>query len=145
MESYLPDFAWSVVADQTSNSHRAVLPRCYSFGAFELDVLAHVLCRNGIERHLEPRGFDVLLYLLMNRDRVVSKNELLEELWPTRHVTENVVARCVMKVRQTLDDRGSRQPLIRTIHRIGYRFVASAVESNQPSVILSRSPMLVRN
>jgi DNA-binding winged helix-turn-helix (wHTH) protein len=131
MDTFMPDCAWALTVNDTEQRERRGLPRCYSFGSFELDVLAHTLTCDDIERHLEPRVFDVLLYLVMNRERVVSKQELLEELWPTRYVTENVVARCVMKVRQTLGDSCAAGNLIRTVHRIGYRFVASAIESDR--------------
>ena len=131
MDNFMPDCGWLLVGDDSLSAERRPLPRYYSFGAFELDVMAHLLTCSGLERHLEPRGFDVLLYLVMNRERVVSKNELLEELWPTQHVTENVVARCVMKLRQTLDDSCNAPRLIRTVHRIGYRFKACAFESDQ--------------
>jgi len=99
------------------------------FGACELDVPAHLMRYQGRERHLEPRGFQVLLYLLAHRDRVVPKDELLDAVWPTRHVTENVVARCVMKLRRAIGDQGPGGRMIRTVHRVGYRFDALVTES----------------
>jgi DNA-binding winged helix-turn-helix (wHTH) protein len=89
-----------------------------------IDTAAHAMYVAGVERHLEPRGFEVLLYLIRHRHRVVSKHELLDVVWPTWHVTENVVARCVMKLRRAIGDdvRGGR--MIRTVHRVGYRFDA---------------------
>jgi DNA-binding winged helix-turn-helix (wHTH) protein len=107
--------------------HWAGAPRL-CFGACELDVPAHSMRYCGRDRHLEPRGFEVLLYLLAHRDRVVSKYELLDAIWPTAHVTENVVARCVMKLRRALGDTDRNGCMIRTIHRVGYRFDALVTE-----------------
>lgn len=89
-----------------------------------IDTAAHAMYIAGTERHLEPRGFEVLLYLIRHRHRVVSKHELLDVIWPTCHVTENVVARCVMKLRRALGDDARGGRMIRTIHRVGYRFDA---------------------
>ncbi len=94
------------------------------FGACAIDTAAHALYISGEERHLQPRGFQVLLYLILNRHRVVSKHELLDAIWPTCHVTENVVARCVMKLRRAIGDDHRCGRMIRTIHRVGYRFDA---------------------
>jgi DNA-binding winged helix-turn-helix (wHTH) protein len=95
------------------------------FGSCAIDTAAHALYISGTERHLQPRGFQVLLYLIRNRHRVVSKDELLDAIWPTCHVTENVVARCVMKLRRAIGDDERCGRIIRTIHRVGYRFDAT--------------------
>jgi DNA-binding winged helix-turn-helix (wHTH) protein len=95
------------------------------FGDFTVDPLRHVLTRSGQELHLEPRGFALLSYLIERRDRVVSKTELLDALWPSIHVSESVVARCVMKVRATLGGGPDGAEMIKTVHRVGYRFVAA--------------------
>ena len=89
-----------------------------------VDTAAHAMYIAGVEQHLEPRGFEVLLYLIRQRHRVVSKHELLDVIWPTCHVTENVVARCVMKLRRAIGDDARGGRMIRTIHRVGYRFDA---------------------
>jgi DNA-binding winged helix-turn-helix (wHTH) protein len=96
------------------------------FGRFKVDTARHILEFDGQELHLEPRGFELLTYLIERRDRVVSKAELLDALWPSIHVSESVVARCVMKVRAVLGTPGRKSDMIRTVHRIGYRFAADA-------------------
>jgi DNA-binding winged helix-turn-helix (wHTH) protein len=96
------------------------------FGPYTVDIARHVLEFAGRELHLEPRGFELLAYLIERRDRVVSKAELLDALWPSIHVSESVVARCVMKVRAVLGTPGRKSDTIRTVHRIGYRFTADA-------------------
>jgi len=77
---------------------------------------------------LEPKVFDLLLYLVENRTRVVGKDELLEALWPGVVVAETSLSRCVMKARQALGDDGGAQRMIRTVHGRGYQFVAEPVE-----------------
>lgn len=72
---------------------------------------------------LEPRPFDLLLYLIEHRERVVPKDELLQQLWPHEFVSDSVITRAVMKARQAIGDRGKEPELIRTVHRMGYRFV----------------------
>lgn len=67
-----------------------------------------------------------MLYLLRHRDRVVPKDELLEELWPGS-VSESVLPRCITAARRALADDSARQDIIETIRRRGYRFVASVV------------------
>ncbi len=92
----------------------------YRFLQFELDTGARELRLQARAIPLQRRAFDVLLYLLVNRDRAITRAELIEQLWPTEHVTDGVVAQCVLKLRAALDDRDSS--IILTVHRIGYRF-----------------------
>ena len=82
---------------------------------------------------LRPKSFDVLLYLIRHRDRVVPKDELLRELWPGAAVSENSVAQCVIELRRTLGDDAKEPRCIRTMGKAGYRFVADVEElTNAP-------------
>src|SRR5262245_42772657 len=72
---------------------------------------------------LEPQVFNVLAYLIQHRDRVVTKGELLEQLWPARFVSEATLTSCVMAVRKAIGDRGRERRLIQTLHGRGYRFI----------------------
>ncbi|HEX5789287.1 MAG TPA: alpha/beta fold hydrolase [Woeseiaceae bacterium] len=78
---------------------------------------------------VEPRAFDLLMYLLEHRDRVVGKDELLDAIWPRQIVTETALARCVMKARKAIGDssgrHGGKHGAIRTVHGHGYRFVGA--------------------
>lgn len=98
----------------------------YRFGDFELDVAGHLLRRAGEPVHVEPRALDLLCHLVEHRDRVVSKNELLDEVWGDRFVSEAALTTALRTARLAIGDTGSRQDLIRTVHRRGYRFVATA-------------------
>ena len=119
-------FAWGQYGIDPRNAPDA--SGAIRFGSYTVDTARHVLEFAGRELHLEPRGFELLAYLIERRDRVVSKSELLDALWPSIHVSESVVARCVMKVRAVLGTPGRKSNLIKTVHRIGYRFTADAVQ-----------------
>ncbi len=77
---------------------------------------------------MEPKVFDVLLHLLRHRERVLSKDELLDALWPGEAVSESVLPRCVAAARRAVGDDRARQAVLRTAHGRGYRFVAELSE-----------------
>ncbi len=91
----------------------------YAFGDCELDEVRFELRRHGTAVPLEPKTFDVLAYLVKSPDRVVSKDELLDAVWPRQVVSESVLPKCVAAVRRIIGDAA-----IRTVHGRGYRFVA---------------------
>jgi DNA-binding winged helix-turn-helix (wHTH) protein len=93
------------------------------FADHTLDVDRYELRHRSEPVVLQPRTFDLLVYLLLNRDRVVTKNELRDVVWGGVHVSQTAVARAVMKVRRAVGDDGEQQRLITTIHSRGYRFV----------------------
>jgi TolB-like protein len=98
----------------------------YQFGPFELDI-ATVELRNGDKACcLEPQVFALLALLVENRERLVSKEEIIDKVWDGRVISDAAVASRVKSVRQVLGDTGKSQRYIRTIHGQGYRFVADA-------------------
>lgn len=98
------------------------------FGECELHVAGRELTWRGQVQQVEPKPFDVLAYLVRHRDRVVSKDELLDNIWPGEFVSPSVVARAVMKARQAIGDGEDAAVGIRTVHRTGYRFVGPVNE-----------------
>lgn len=100
----------------------------YVFGDYELDTQRYELRHAGTPCALEPQAFNVLLYLVQHRDRVVPKDELLEHIWPQQYISEAVLSQRLMFVRRAVGDSGSQQRLIKTMHRRGYRFVAPVEE-----------------
>ena len=116
----------------------------FRFGSCELHIGLRELRVAGQPRALEPLAFDLLAYLLRHRDRAVSKDELLDHVWLGRIVSVGSLARAVMTVRQAIGDDGAA-PLIRTVHRIGYRFVGAVSESpSEPPVApppVARAPI----
>jgi DNA-binding winged helix-turn-helix (wHTH) protein/predicted ATPase len=103
----------------------------YRFGDCQLDDLRYELRRDGQPRHLEPQVFEVLAYLVRHRDRVVTKAELLDEIWGSRFVTDSALTSRVKAARRAIGDSGREQRVIRTVHGRGYRFLASVRELGQ--------------
>ena len=99
------------------------LPDLIRFGGCELRIDSRELLLDGQPQVLEPRIFDLLVYLVRHRDRVVPHQELFDRIWSGAVVTENVIAHSVMKARKAIGDTVVRSSAIRTVHRVGYRFV----------------------
>jgi DNA-binding winged helix-turn-helix (wHTH) protein len=106
----------------------------HAFDEWELDDELFQLRRAGRVVELEPKVFDLLAYLLRHRQRVVTKRELLDALWPDVSVSESVLPRAVAAARRALDDDRRQPRVIQTIHGRGYRFVA-AVRAPAASVV----------
>lgn len=106
----------------------------FAFGAFELDATRYELRRNGARVHLEPQVFDLLLYLVEHRDRVVTKDEILVAIWGGKFVGEAALTTRLNAARRAVDDDGSSQQVIRTIRQRGYQFVAPLVADELPAV-----------
>jgi DNA-binding winged helix-turn-helix (wHTH) protein/predicted ATPase len=100
----------------------------YAFEEYELDVPRYELRYAGKLVKLEPQVFNVLAYLLQHRDRVLTKEELLAQLWPGRFVSEATLTSRLTAARRAIGDRGREQRLIQTIHGRGYRFIAPVEE-----------------
>jgi TolB-like protein len=104
----------------------------YRFGAYEVDVARQELRRDGAVVHIEPQVFDLLAYLVRNRDRTVSKDELIEAIWQGRTVSDAALSSGISAARRAIGDRGSSQDLIRTVHKRGFRFVGD-VDDDGPA------------
>jgi DNA-binding winged helix-turn-helix (wHTH) protein/tetratricopeptide (TPR) repeat protein len=115
------------------------------FGDFKFDPLNQCVWRGATKLALTPKSFAVLDYLLANRSRLVTKEELLEQVWADSYVTDAVLKVCVREVRKLLNDNPARPQFIETLHRRGYRFIAVAHEtpSLQPSTLPTSTSMLV--
>ena len=96
----------------------------YVFGDYEFDVDSRELRHAGHAIHLQPRVFQVLFYLIVHRDRVVSADELHEHVWRGRCVGDAALKSCIKAARSAVGDNGCEQRIVRTLHRQGYRFVA---------------------
>jgi predicted ATPase/DNA-binding winged helix-turn-helix (wHTH) protein len=120
-------------------------PDVFRFGEFELDPRAVELRRSGQSVRIFPRAFDLLLYLLKHRDRVVPREELLEALWPGVTVTNAVLTQTVWELRKVLGD-GAEAELIRNARGRGYRFVGKldAVEAPEQPAPSAPAPVAVR-
>ena len=91
---------------------------------------------------LEPLVFDLLTYLVANRDRVVSKEEVLDSVWSGRIVSESALATRIAAARRVIGDSGKAQKLIRTFARKGFRFVGAAREDNGTDASQAEAPLM---
>ena len=107
----------------------------YRFDTYELDVQRGELRASGHRVAIEPKVFDVLVYLLQHRGRVVTKAELLEHCWAETWVSEAALTRCLAKVRKAVEPGPAGSPVVQTIYGRGYCFVAPVtLESEAPSL-----------
>jgi TolB-like protein len=106
----------------------------YRFGSFELDTAKVELRAGGETRPVERQVFALLALLVENRERLVSKDEIVEKVWDGRVVSDSAISSRVKSARQALGDDGQAQRFIKTIHRQGFRFVAEvkAAQDAQP-------------
>ncbi|MEM9621159.1 MAG: winged helix-turn-helix domain-containing protein [Pseudomonadota bacterium] len=105
----------------------------YKFDAFELDLGSFALRMGEEEIALEPQVMSLLAYLVQNSDKLITRDELLDELWGHRYVSESAVATQIKTLRKALGDDGRNQRIIKTVHGRGYRFV-TPVEQNAARV-----------
>lgn len=97
-----------------------------TFLDFVLDTDAHELRQGSGTVAMEPQVFDVLAFLIVHRDRLVPKTELLDEVWGDQFVSESALTSRIKSARRAVGDTGRDQRIIKTIHGRGYRFVAPA-------------------
>jgi DNA-binding winged helix-turn-helix (wHTH) protein len=90
-----------------------------------LDTDRRELCRGPDRVAIEPQVFDLLVYLVENRERVVSKDDLIAAIWEGRIVSESTLTSRINAARKAIGDSGQDQKLIRTISRKGFRFVGT--------------------
>jgi len=100
----------------------------FRFADFEIDVARHELRRAGAVVHIEPQVFDLIVLLVKNRERIVSKDELIEAIWQGRIISEAALSSRISAARRALGDSGNDQSLIRTLHKRGFRFVGDVEE-----------------
>jgi adenylate cyclase len=100
----------------------------YLFEDYVLDTERHELCRRGDLVRLEPQAFDLLAYLIRNRERVVSKNDLIASIWRGRIVSDSAMTTRINAARCSIGDTGKAQRLIKTVPRKGIRFVGTVRE-----------------
>lgn len=100
------------------------------FNDCALDTDRRELCRAGALVAVEPQVFDLLIYLIQNKERVVSKDDLLHSVWQGRIVSDSALANRINAARNAVGDTGDQQKIIRTLARKGFRFVGDLVEES---------------
>jgi len=100
----------------------------YTFGNYELDTTLYELRAAGAPCPLEPRVFNVLAYLVQHRAHVVTREALLDDVWPGLRISDTLLNNCIMEARKAVGDSGQGQQVIKTIYGRGYRFIAPTTE-----------------
>ncbi len=114
----------------------------FSFSNHALDTDRRELRRGSDQIAVEPQVFDLLVYLLQNRNRVVSKEDLIAAVWGGRIVSDSTMTSRINAARKAIGDSGERQQLIRTIARKGLRFVGAVVVHSDDTRADSRGAVL---
>src|ERR1700677_984621 len=109
----------------------------FLFGNHVLDVGRRELKRGSALIAMEPQVFDLLVYLIRNRDHVVSKDDLIAGVWGGRIVSESTLTSRINAVRKAVGDSGEKQKLIRTIARKGIRFVGAVSDPSPPGKVIA--------
>ena len=146
---------WAAVLTSRARSETSDLR--YLFDVFSLDTDRRELrCKDGL-LPIEPKAFDLLAYLIANRERVVSKDDLVAAIWGGRIVSETALTTCINAVRRAVGDSGKAQRRIRTLPRKGLRFVGevrqdddagragageSAADASRPALALPDKPSI---
>jgi DNA-binding winged helix-turn-helix (wHTH) protein len=105
----------------------------FLFGDHTLDIDRRELTRGSEQIAVGPQVFDLLTYLVKNRERVVSRDDLLDAVWHGRIVSESTLTSHINAVRKAIGDSGEEQGLIRTIARKGFRFIGQVREEQTPA------------
>jgi DNA-binding winged helix-turn-helix (wHTH) protein len=115
----------------------------YVFGRCRLDTSSRDLTRDGVAVHLSPKAFELLRLLIEARPRVMTKAELMEQLWPDAFVVEANLPVLVGEVRSAIGDQASVAGLLKTHHGVGYSFVADVREARPDVDVTAPGPVLV--
>jgi len=113
----------------------------YRFAHFEIDLNRHELRQSGEVIHIEPQVFDLIVHFVRNRDRIVSKDELIETIWHGRIISEAALSSRINGARRALGDNGNDQIFIKTFHKRGFRFLPD-VQEISPSSDREVSPLV---
>jgi TolB-like protein/Flp pilus assembly protein TadD len=111
----------------------------YSFEDFEIDTQNYQLRHNDSAVDIEPKVFDLLSYLIHNRERLVTRDELFENVWPGQVVSDTSLSNQIKEARKAIGDSGRTQLYIKTVHGRGYQFAAKALEVPDQSTVSSPS------
>jgi DNA-binding winged helix-turn-helix (wHTH) protein/pimeloyl-ACP methyl ester carboxylesterase len=117
----------------------------FLFGDYVLDVERRELRCGQTLVAVEPQVFDLLVYVVQNRDRVVSKDDLIAGVWNGRIVSESTLTSRINAARKAIGDSGDQQRFVRTVARKGIRFVGAVREGQVPTEVSAPVPTSARN
>src|SRR5215470_10180602 len=104
----------------------------YRFGPFVVDRSRYRVVRGDSTIEVTPKLLDLLLHLLDHAGELVTKEQLLDALWPDANVTENALAQAISELREALGDEPGAPQYIKTVARRGYRFIAPLDRGDPP-------------
>ena len=113
-----------------------------SFGPFRFDETNECLWQGSQPIPLRPKAFAVLKYLITHKGVLVTKQQLLHDVWPNTYVSDAVLKDCIRQLRQVLNDDAKAPQFIETSHRRGYRFIASVI-GGKPSLDDAATPAAI--
>lgn len=102
----------------------------YQIRNIKIDTLGFHLVIDEVSVAVEPQVLDLIIYLVANRNRLVTRSELFENIWPDKVVSEDSISTHIKRARKILGDDGNQQKLIKTIHGRGFQFVGKVEELN---------------
>src|SRR5947207_4329722 len=105
--------------------------KVYLLGDFQLEPDNHLLKRQGLPISLNKKRFQVLVYLVEQRDRLVPRQELLDRFWDGREVYEENLTKCISEIRKALDDQKKPHRFIETVPAVGYRYMGPYTEAER--------------
>jgi TolB-like protein len=115
----------------------------FRFAGFEIDIPRRELRRAGELVPIEPQVFDLLVHLVRNHDRIVTKDELIETVWKGRAISEAALSSRISAARRAVGDSGAEQKLVRTLNKRGFRFVGVVQKAVQKAVqVAGKAPVL---
>jgi TolB-like protein len=117
----------------------------YRFSSFTLDSTNYCLSNNERQLAIEPQVFDLLHYLVVNHSKVISRNELLDNVWAGRIVSDTTLSGHIKSVRKVLGDSGQQQSIIKTIHGRGYQFIQPVVLNHDQTTEINVEPQITDN
>jgi TolB-like protein len=111
----------------------------FRFAGFEIDIPRRELRRAGELVSIEPQVFDLLIHLVRNHDRIVTKDELIETVWKGRVISEAALSSRISAARRAVGDSGAEQKLIRTLNKRGFRFIGAVQKAVE---VAGKAPVL---
>lgn len=116
-----------------------IISMLYRFNGIEIDLKRYEIREHGQALAIEPKVFDLIIYLIENRDRLISRDELFDKIWAGRTVSDTSLSNHIKSARKILGDNGDLQCVIKTVRSRGYQFIATiqefsetALETNAP-------------
>jgi len=103
----------------------------YRFESYEVDTSTFKLMAKGVSIAVEPQVFDLIVFLIENRERLISRQELFDSLWHDKEVSDTSLSNHIKSARKVLGDNGHTQQIIKTVHGRGYQFIAKVDDSKK--------------